>query len=157
IAIPVAGGRTSCNGTTPAFARPIPMARADDLLAEAWQHYRARDGAAAERVCRELLDLQPLRADAMYLLGVLALDAGHAGRAVRHFHHATAVQPRNANYHHALGEAFRAFKDPARAILSLRTALSIDPGRAASYNALGMALQDQGETEVAVAMFRQTI
>jgi protein O-GlcNAc transferase len=133
------------------------MANAEDLLARAWQHYRARDSAAAERACLDLLDLQPLHADALYLLGVLALDAGRAARAVRHFHHAVAVQPRNAVYQHALGEAFRAFKDPARAVLTLRAALALDPKRAASYNALGMALMDQLETEVAVAMFRQAI
>jgi protein O-GlcNAc transferase len=129
----------------------------EDSYARALQLYQSGDRAGAERVCLEILDRQPLRAEALYLLGVVALDHDQVARAVRHFHHATTLQPDNADYHHALGEAFRTWKDPARAVLCLREALRLDPNRVASYNALGMALMDQDEVDVAVAIFRQAL
>src|SRR5882724_1685963 len=121
------------------------MATPEESQARAWQFYHAGNQASAERACLEVLEQQPLHAEALYLLGLIALEGDHTARAVRHFHHAATLQPGNANYHHALGEAFRGWGDSARSILALREALRLDPTRVASYNGLGLALIDGGE------------
>jgi predicted O-linked N-acetylglucosamine transferase (SPINDLY family) len=133
------------------------MSSAAQLHAQALQQYRAGEHGQAERLCWEILRLEPLHAEAIYLLGVLALEAGQAARALLHFHHATLLQPGHAPFHHALGEAHRARGDRAEAAACFREALRLDAGLASVHHSLGVTLSEQGELDQAVASFRQCL
>lgn len=127
------------------------------LYTQALQHYQAGDCGQAERLCWDILQREPLHAEAIYLLGVLALDVGQPAQALLHFHHATLLQPGHAPFHHALGEAYRVRGSQAEAVKCFHEALRLDPAQAAAHHGLGMALLDQGELDPAVASFRQSL
>src|SRR5262245_64952838 len=97
-----------------------------------------------------MLQLQPLCPDALFLLGVLALEAGQAAEGIGYFHHAVTLQPQNASYQNALGEAYRAWGGLTEAAAAFQAALRLDPRLAAAHLALGLTLFDQGEVAAAV-------
>jgi predicted O-linked N-acetylglucosamine transferase (SPINDLY family) len=133
------------------------MTSLEDMHARAWQAYHAGQRAQAEQFCWEMLRAEPLHADAIYLLGVLALDSGRPAAALVHFHHVTLLQPANAAFHNALGEVYRARGDRTRAQACFREALRLQPAYAAAHNALGQVLLDDGDRHAAIASFRQAV
>lgn len=133
------------------------MANPQDLLPLAQQHYQAGQRQQCEALCWEVLQARPLDPEALYLLGLLAIDAGQWVRAIHFFQLGVSVQPAHAPYHHALGEAYRAWGGLEPALASLRQALELDATNAATHHALGLALLDQGESAAAEASFRQAL
>ena len=127
------------------------------LHAEALRHYQAGEPREAERICWDVLRREPLHAESIFLLGVLALDAGQPARAVLHFHHATLLRPSHAPFHHALAEAYRALGRWGEAVACFRAALDLDPAFAAAHHGLGLTLSDQGALDEAAASFRQSL
>ena len=81
------------------------------LLRQGAALHAAGDLAAAERLYRQTLKLDPREANAHNLLGVLARQRGDAAAALRHTGRALALQPEApvflANHGGALAEAGR--------------------------------------------------
>src|SRR5579883_776909 len=109
------------------------MADLSELHTRAWQHYQTGDRQQAERLCWEMLRAEPLHADAIYLLGVLSLDANQPLPALLHFHHAATLQPTRAAFHNALGEAYRVLRRWPEAAACFREALRLEPTYAAAH------------------------
>jgi protein O-GlcNAc transferase len=128
-----------------------------ELHERSWQCYQRGQPAQAEQLCWDVLRLEPLHPGAIYLLGVLALEAGQAARALLHFHHAATLQPANAALHNALGEAYRVAGRPAAAVVCFREALRHDPALAPAHHALGLVLLDQGDPAAAADSFRRAL
>ena len=59
------------------------MATAAELYAQALQHYQAGQPAETQRLAGEALLIEPLHAETIYLLGVIALDAARVAEAIR--------------------------------------------------------------------------
>ncbi len=133
------------------------QSRLANLHTAAWQCYHASDKAGAERYALEMLRLQPLATDAVYLLGVLALDHQQPERALLHFHHATKLEPGRSAFHNALGESYRTANDLATAEACFREAVRLDPANAAAHHALGLVRSDRGDAAEAVACFRRCL
>lgn len=123
----------------------------------AWQLYRAGDRGGAQRACRARLEHDPNDADARYLLGIVAADAGQWSDAVQQLTQATAVEPRRADFHHALGEVCRLSGDRTRAVDCFRQAIGLDPRLVASQHALGLALFDLGDARGAIEAYRRAL
>jgi len=128
-----------------------------DLYSRAMTAYQAGDRAQSERLCRLLLRESPGSAEARYLLGVLALDAGNAQEATGRFEEAVAAAPQTASYHHALGEAYNAMRRGDDAVSAYQRALELDPKLAAAHNALGQVLLDRGDASAAANRFRAAL
>lgn len=79
--------------------------RRHDEAAAAATAYRTADFAEAGRLCRRLLERQPTNADALQMLGLIALRAGDFPAAVRHLEQAVRAKPDRLDLHHDLGEA----------------------------------------------------
>lgn len=133
------------------------MTSTSSLQEQAWEHYRAGELQPAERTCRDILRLEPLHAEAKYLLGVMALDAGQQAQAVLHFQYAAELRPDHAAFRHALGEAYRIRGETARAVECFRTVLAVEPTFAVAHHGLGRCLLDQGELDAAIASLRQSL
>jgi protein O-GlcNAc transferase len=133
------------------------MSNRDEWQARAWQYFQAGDREQAERLCWEILRQEPLHADAIYLLGVVALEGDRWLPALLYFHHATKLEPGNAAFHNGLGEAYRGLGRSAEAVECFREAIRLEPAFAAAQHALGRVLLDQGELEAAITSFRQSL
>lgn len=112
--------RTSTGDTAPLYARAI-------------QRYRAGEDGDAERFCWEVLQHEPLHAEAIYLLGVPALDRGQTARALIHFHHATLLRPDHLPFRQALGEVYRLRGDRAEVDSCFRRVLRLDRNAPANH------------------------
>jgi tetratricopeptide (TPR) repeat protein len=111
----------------------------------------------AARTYQSILARQPEHADALHLLGVVALQQGDPSRAVELIGRAVAVNPSAAAFHCNLAEAYRALGQLERAAGCCRLALRLRPDYPEAANNLGLILQAQGQAEAAVAQFREAL
>jgi tetratricopeptide (TPR) repeat protein len=128
----------------------------DELSAALRDHQNGRLEQAA-RIYQGILARQPDHADALHLLGVIALQQGNPSRAVELIGRAIAVHPSAAAFHCNLAEAYRALGQMDRAAGSCQLALRLQPDYPEAANNLGLILQAQGKHETAAAQFREAL
>lgn len=94
-------------------------------LAVATEHHRAGRTAEAERLYREVLAAAPGQADALHLLGVLALQSGRPADAADLIAQAVAADAGSALFNANLGHALHAVGRQREAALSFAHALTL--------------------------------
>jgi tetratricopeptide (TPR) repeat protein len=112
---------------------------------------------AAGKLYEQVLDLQPLHANALHLLGVIALETGHAERAAELIGRAVRVDPQSYAAHLNLGTAQQLLDRPQAAIASFNAALRLKPDLAAGYFNRGNAERSLGHLHAAVASYDAAI
>ncbi|MGD0140956.1 MAG: tetratricopeptide repeat protein [Tepidisphaeraceae bacterium] len=120
-------------------------------------HHQAGRFAEAERIYRQVLVQQPDHADALHLLGVLAVQAGRLDAAVDFIRRAIAICSTNAIYYSNLGNALKDKKQLDQAIASYRQAIRLKPDYAEAHNNLGIALRNKGQFDEAITAYREAI
>src|SRR5208282_1952076 len=133
------------------------MATVSQALAQALDEHRAGRLPAAERICRQILQVDPTHAEVLHLLGVIALQRGDAATAVEYIGRAIGVSDRQAFYHSNLGEAYRRLRRYPEAIACYQRAVRLNPSFAGAYYNLGNALRDRKEMRKAVACYRRAL
>lgn len=126
-------------------------------LQAALAHHQAGRLREAEAIYRTILAEQPEDPNALYLLGVLALQAGQNEAAHDLLKKAIAVSPANADAHNMCGEACRALGQPDEAIRSYQEALRLNPEFAGAINNLGNVYMELGRHEAAAAEYARAI
>lgn len=121
------------------------------VFAEAMRAYEEGRPAEARRLARQLVEAKPDFGGAHYLMGLLAIDQGHARRAVDHLARAIAITPGQPVLHVAMGKALELDGKTAEATLHYRTVLSIDASHAEAHARLADLLGRQGRLDEAVA------
>jgi tetratricopeptide (TPR) repeat protein len=111
----------------------------------------------AARIYRNVLAGNPAHADALLLLGLVAMQQGDAERAAGLFREAVVLNPGVALYHANLAEAYRMLGRYEQAAGEYRTALTLDAQMAPAANNLGLCLQSLGQTEAAIAAFTRAL
>jgi tetratricopeptide (TPR) repeat protein len=111
----------------------------------------------AARLYRQVLASNPAHADALLLLGLVAMQQGNPKRGVELISRAVVLRPQIALYYANLGEAYRMLGDQEQAAESFRRALALNPHLAPVANNLGLCLEALGQTEGAVAAFRAAL
>jgi predicted O-linked N-acetylglucosamine transferase (SPINDLY family) len=134
----------------------MPEAGERDLRL-AIQHHQAGRLAEAERIYRRILARQPNHADALHLLGTLALQGGQLDAAVELIRRAIRLRPDYAEAHGNLGNALKGKGQLDEAIASCRQAIRLKPDFADAYVNLGNALHGKGQLDEAIAAYRQAI
>jgi tetratricopeptide (TPR) repeat protein len=132
------------------------MIMQDDLNIALGFHQRGNLQEAA-RSYQGVLARRPDDAQALNLLGVVALQQGNPRRAVELIGRAIALSPAVAAFHCNVAEAYRLLGQLERAISSCRTALQLQPHYPEADNNLGLALFAQGQAEAAIAHFRAAL
>ncbi|HYM32019.1 MAG TPA: tetratricopeptide repeat protein [Candidatus Cybelea sp.] len=126
------------------------------LLAAVARH-RAGQIGEAETLYRRALEQDPRNADALHLLGVIALERGRPKEAVELIGKAVQIAPNFAGGHGNLANALRAAGRTDEAMAHFARALSLQPGNPEFLSNLGAALLDQGRFAEAAERCRQAI
>jgi len=111
----------------------------------------------AMRADQAALTLAPDSAPALNGLGLLAIDNGKPGDAVKSFEQAAALDSNNASYWTNLGNARRATGDRGGAEQAYRRALEVDARTADAANGLGVLLVEAGRPADAAPWFERAI
>ena len=127
------------------------------LLTEAVRLHRAGQLEQAVPLYRTVLAADPNSADALHLLGMVALQQGQAKPAAELIGRAITLNDREASYHFHLALALQTLNDLQGAVSGYRRALALKPDDPDAYNNLGNALATQGKPQDAVAAFRRAL
>jgi protein O-GlcNAc transferase len=100
--------------------------------------------AAAVAACEALLRKNAQDADALGVLGLVALNGGDAARATELFRKAIVVRPKAALLHVYEGQALRKLGRAEEAIAAFRRAIEIDASLAEAHHQLGNGLKSLG-------------
>jgi protein O-GlcNAc transferase len=147
-------------GAPPPRAAPPSAAIAPDVAAQfgaAAKHHQAGRFVEAEAGYRRVLAAMPNHADAMHLLGVIALQAGRYEVAADLIGRAIRLNGNDPAYFSALGNACFALGDFAAAVAACRETVRLAPGDANGHCNLGTALSRLGTLDAAVAAYREAL
>jgi predicted O-linked N-acetylglucosamine transferase (SPINDLY family) len=135
-----------------------------DALKRAIAYHQAGRLADAETIYRQILARQPNHADALHLLGLIALRSGHRDQAIELIRRAIAIHPTWAEAIYNLGVALKEAGQLEAAIEAHRRVLRLDqnsaPARAAladGLNEWAVSQQQAGELDRAIACYREAI
>jgi tetratricopeptide (TPR) repeat protein len=128
-----------------------------DDLNTAVRYHQGGHLEPAARIYQAILSQQPDHAEALHLLGVVALQQGNPPRAVELINRAIAVNPSVAAFHANLAEAYRALGQAERAAGCCQVALRLQPEYPEAANNLGLAWLALGKLDAAVAQFREAL
>ncbi len=106
---------------------------------------------------KQVLRSNPDNPDALYLLGMLAHQAGNNEAAAEIINRAIRVNPNNPAAHNVMGSIYSALKKPDYAVRCYQKAIALKPGDADVLYNLGNALSDQGKTEESIACYRKVV
>ncbi len=129
----------------------------DTDLQLALRHHQRGLLAEATRVYLSILAVRPRHAEALHLLGVVALQQGNPARGIDLIGRASALNPAVPAYHANLGEGHRLLGQFDRAAACCRTALRLQPDFPAAANSLGLALLARGQAEAGIAQLREAV
>jgi predicted O-linked N-acetylglucosamine transferase (SPINDLY family)/glycosyltransferase involved in cell wall biosynthesis len=127
------------------------------LSDRATKAYQAGDRGAAYNACREILRLQPLHADTIYLLGAFALDDGRSEESLLYFHQAATLRPGSAVFQNALGEAYQALGKLTEAQGCFASALAAQPEYERAHLNIGLLMHARGDFAGAEARFAEAL
>jgi protein O-GlcNAc transferase len=127
-------------------------------------HHQAGRLPDAERIYREILQAEPNNADALHLLGVIALQVGRSDVAVELIERAAREQPANAAFldhlaeaHYGLAGTLMTHGRLAEAELRFAQALALKPNFPEAQNNRGIALAELGRLEDAERCYREAL
>jgi tetratricopeptide (TPR) repeat protein len=134
-----------------------PAARIARWFGAALAHQRSGRGAEAERMCREILFVDPGHAQTLHLLGLIEHQRGRSGEAIEHMRMAIVRDGRDPAFHHNLGNILRGLDRLAEAIGCYERALALAPASVDTLYNLGNTYQDLGQPERAAAYFERAL
>ncbi|MGO8955677.1 MAG: tetratricopeptide repeat protein [Rhodomicrobium sp.] len=137
-------------------AGAIPRASAD-MLEAGFKHLQAERLRDAEVCFRQVLSAHPGHPDASYLLGMIALQEGHAADAAHLIGHAVSRNKQNPFMVCNFGIALCMLKRFDEAIANFDRALSIEPSFALAHYNRGNALRELKRYDEALRSYEKAI
>ena len=124
-------------------------------LQTALDHHQAGRLTEAERIYRQVLQVEPRNVDALHLLGLVAHQLGINAQAVELIESAHRFGRPQAASLNSLGKAYLGLGRPDEARRSFRKALALQPDYAEVHNNLGVALRELGRPDEAERSYRR--
>ena len=121
------------------------------------KHHQSGRLQDAELIYRSILRNEPQNADALHLLGVVALQSGNSEAAAGLIENAIAVKPREPEFYNMCGEAYRAGRRFDVAVERYQQAIQLRPEFAGAHNNLGNAYKEMNRAEDAIASYQRAI
>jgi len=129
----------------------------EQALPLAIAHHQAGRFAQAETIYRQILVQQPQHADALHLLGLIAVATGHPGEAAELIGRAIARSPAQAIYHANLGVTLHRLGRDSEALACLMRSVALAPDSAENRFNLAEVLHNLGRSDEAIASCRQAL
>ncbi|MCW8914715.1 MAG: tetratricopeptide repeat protein [Magnetovibrio sp.] len=126
-------------------------------LNAAVQHHQAGRILEAEKLYRQVLQVDPKQPDALYLLGLIALQSGHHNQSLELLTQAISITPERFEAHNALGQAYAALQDFERSFDAFRKAVELQSDYIEAHFNLGNVYNECGQYENAVASFEAVL
>jgi predicted O-linked N-acetylglucosamine transferase (SPINDLY family) len=136
---------------------PKGTAPVADLFSVAARHHQEGRLAEAEACYRRVLAAEPGNADALNMLGIVALQSGRSDAAVEMIRQAITKNATYPAYFYNLGVALRAQGKLPEAVAAARQAVGLKPDMAEAHFSLASFLHEEGKLDEAIAAYRQTI
>jgi predicted O-linked N-acetylglucosamine transferase (SPINDLY family) len=142
-----------------AVSSPPPAAGRNfqGMFGEAIRFHQAGHLAEAERLYRQILAIDARNADALHLIGVIALQRGQPGIAVEMINTAIGVNGNAASYYSNLGNALKELGRLDEAIAAFNTAIRIAHDCVEAHYNLGNALFELKRLDEARTAFVTTL
>lgn len=128
-----------------------------DALRLAAGHYQAGRTQEGEQLCRQILSFEPGNADAVEMLGLLAMRSGRPAEAAELVRKAIALRPGHPRYHHDLGLILCSSGQHDAAIECFRQAISIRPDYVEAHSNLGATLRRRLRLDEAIAAYERAV
>lgn len=128
---------------------------AASLFELAVQFHRAGQVDRAELLYRGVLEQAPGHGDALFLLSVLAVQAGRLAEAGGLLERAVRVAPNNALYLSHLGDVYRCLGRRPQAVAVLLMAVARKPDFAEAVFNLALTFEEQGDVDAAAACYER--
>jgi protein O-GlcNAc transferase len=129
----------------------------EDLFARAITAHTAANYAEAEKLYRQVLQMDPNHAGACQNLGVLAFQVGRNDAAVPLLKRAIELQPNNASMWCNLGDTYTALRQGDEALAAYQKAVAVDPNMPTTYNNLGIVYSRLGRVADAINAWKKAI
>jgi len=134
-----------------------PAAAIVEWFNAALAHQHAGRGAQAERICHNILSVDPGHARALHLLGLIEHQSGRSDEAIEHIHMAIMRNGQDAAFHHNLGNILRTRERAIEAVTCYERALALAPGSVDTLYNLGCCCQDLGQPKRAIGYFERAL
>ena len=126
-------------------------------LLQAQQHMQSGNLDAAAEACRQMLAEDNHPAEALHLLGVIALQKSEYQKSLRLIQDALAIDPANPLFYCSLGEAFAIQDRLDESIACYHKALALKPDAAEIYYDLGNTYHCQKAYRDAIGCYQKAL
>jgi protein O-GlcNAc transferase len=111
----------------------------------------------AEAIYLQILGLEPGRAEALHLLGVIRVQQGRHLEAVDLIRRVVAANPGQGVFHCNLGVALSEMERHGEAIGEFRRAIALRPGYFEGHYNLANSLKEAGQADAAIASYERAL
>jgi Tfp pilus assembly protein PilF len=129
----------------------------DQLLESAFTYYQAGNFQQAERICREMLTVQPDNADICNNLGLILSRTGQLDEAIMYYKKAIRLDPTLVDAYYNLGIIFQDKMQHSEAIAYYSKALRLDPVLIDAHYNMGIAFRDLMRINEAITCYQNAI
>ena len=127
------------------------------MMVTAFAHHQSGQLAAAERLYRTILNLNPSHPDALHLMAIIARTRGEPVCAIEYAERAISAKPRFAEAKNTLGVALREIGRVTSALKVFQEAVEINPAYVEAWYNAGNALQMLGLPTDAAEHYRRAL
>ncbi|HJP39387.1 MAG: tetratricopeptide repeat protein [Gammaproteobacteria bacterium] len=121
------------------------------------QLFQSGDTDQAADICNRLLKVEPDNAEALSLLGGIAIQQGRPDQAIDLFSRAIKFDASQPSFHQGLGIAYCNHGKLSAAVICFQQAIALDPKNPATHNNLGNYYQQAGKPAEATRCYRKAI
>ena len=129
----------------------------NETIHSAIEHYHSGNLAQSEKVCREILAVQPDNAQVLHLLGVISYVFKKYDSAIRYFKESLSLNPSDAEAYYNCGNAFKDREQFDEAVTCYKKALQFDPRNSSLLVNLGYVLGKKGDLDEAVQCYGEAL
>tara|TARA_Y100000591_G_scaffold11557_1_gene8980 strand:+ start:137 stop:1999 length:1863 start_codon:yes stop_codon:yes gene_type:complete len=129
----------------------------NNLFKNAVNFYENKEFDKAQKVCEDILDIQPDDLNATNLLAVLNFQNKDFIKSIKLFKKAIEINPNISETYNNLGNVYYEFKQFSIAIENYNKALKIKPNFALSYYNRAKALQEVSKKQDAISDYNKAI